>query len=103
MCRKAYSLDRLRFFFNQLTTILSLIRRDIKQSILKYLESEFRISAEIIYPDLHGFVTSQDLRWDAYIEFSKGCIYDEKARETKDLKEKDETYRKAVIHFTNTI
>ena len=90
-------------FFQPVDDDIVIIPRDIKQSILKYLESEFCISAEIIYPDLHGFVTSQYLRWDAYIEFSKGCAYDEKARETEDSNEKDETYRKAVIQFTKAI
>ena len=90
-------------FFQPANDDIVIIPRDIKQSILKYLKSECRISAEIIYPDLHGFVTSQDLRWNAYIEFSKGCIYNEKARETKDPKGKDETYRKAVVRFTKAI
>ena len=90
-------------FFQPTDDDIVIIPKDLKQSILKYLESEFCISAEIIYPDLHGFVTSQDLRWDASIEFSKGCTCDEKTRETKDSKEKDEIYQKAVVHFTKAI
>ncbi|MDE0326634.1 MAG: tetratricopeptide repeat protein, partial [Candidatus Poribacteria bacterium] len=90
-------------FFEPADDDIVIIPRDIKQSILKYLERECRISAEIIYPDLHGFVTSQELRWNAYVEFGKGCTYEEKAKETKDPKEKDENYRKAVVYFTKAI
>ena len=36
-----------------------IIPKDLKQPILKYLEKEFRISRRTIYPDLHGFVSSQ--------------------------------------------
>ena len=90
-------------FFKPTDNNIIIIPKDLKQSILKYLESEFRISAEIIYPDLHGFVTNQDLRWSASIEFSKGCTYNKKAHETQDSKEKDENYQKAVDHFTTAI
>ena len=36
-----------------------IIPKELKQAILKYLENEFHISAERIYPDLHGFVSGQ--------------------------------------------
>ena len=75
-------------FFEPTDNDIVIIPKDLKQPMLKYLENEFCISAEIIYPDLHGFVTSQHLRWNASIEFSKGCNYHEKARETKGPKEK---------------
>ena len=75
----------------------------LKQPMLNYLKkTEIGISAEIIYPDLHGFVSSQDNRWNVYEEIDKGNEYLKSVKETETPKEKSKN-QKAVQHFTNAI
>ena len=69
-----------------------IIPKALKQALLKYLKSEHKISTETIYPDLHGFVRSQDIRWDVYAEFGRGVEH-----------QKSKHYQQAVKHFTNVI
>ena len=54
-----------------------IIPKSLKQPILKYLEDEFHISTERIYPDLHGFVSRQKNRLETYKEFGKGTTCQE--------------------------
>ena len=71
--------------------------------MLNYLKkTEIDISAETIYPDLHGFVSSQDNRWNVYEEIDKGNEYLKSGKETEILEEKSKN-QKAVQHFTNAI
>ena len=75
----------------------------LKQPMLNYLKkTEIDISAETIYPDLHGFVSSQDNRWNAYEKIDKGNEYLKSGKETETLEEKSKN-QKAVQHFTNAI
>ncbi len=75
----------------------------VKQPMLNYLKEEFSISIESIYPDLHGFVSSQDTRWNAYTEFDKGIACNRNGDNAKNFNKKDENYQKAVGHFTEAI
>ncbi len=80
-----------------------IIPKDLKQPILKYLEKEFRISRRTIYPDLHGFVSSQKDRWNIYEEIGKGNDHLESGEKAKTVQEKSDNYEKAIQHFTKAI
>ena len=79
------------------------IPKILKQSMLKYLKKEFNVSPETIYPDLHGFVSSQETRWEVYEQISKGNDHLESGLEAKVPKEVSESYQKAIQHFTDAI
>ena len=79
------------------------IPRFLKQPMLKYLEKEFGISSETIYPDLHGFVSSQDTRLNVYEDIGKGYNCLKSGDEAGTLQEKSKNYQKAVQHFTRAI
>lgn len=79
------------------------IPKFLKQPMLKYLEKEFDISPETIYPDLHGFVSSQDIRWNIYEGISKGNDHLESGQVVENPERKLKDYQKAVKHFTNAI
>ena len=79
------------------------IPKALKHPLLKYLEKEFGISAETIYSDLHGFVSSQDTRWNIYENISKGNNRLESSQKAEERKKKSKDYQKAVKHFTNAI
>ncbi len=75
----------------------------LKQPMLNYLKkTEIGISAEIIYPDLHGFVSTQDNRWNVYEEISTGIDYLKSGKETEIPEEKSKN-QKAIQHFTKAI
>ena len=80
-----------------------IIPGSLKQPMLNYLKkTEIDISAETIYPDLHGFVSNQENRWNVYEELDKGNEYLRSGRETETPEEKSRN-QKAVQHFTNAI
>ena len=79
------------------------IPKVLKQPLLQYLKKEFGISGEKIYPDLHGFVSNQDIRFSAYMDFFKGFEYLKSGIKAKNPEERDENFQKAVNHFTETI
>ena len=80
-----------------------IIPKALKKYMLEYLEKEFDISPETIYPDLHGFVSSQDTRWKVYKKISQGNDYLESGQQTEASQEKSKNYRKAIQHFSNAI
>ena len=72
--------------------------------MLNYLKkTEIGISAEIIYPDLHGFVSSQDNRWNVYEEIDKGNEYLLRSDKETETPKEMSNYQKAVQHFSNAI
>ena len=80
-----------------------IIPRSLKQPMLNYLKkTEIGISAEIIYPDLHGFVSKQDNRWNVYEKIDKGNEYLRDVKETEIPEEKSKN-QEAAQHFTNAI
>ena len=84
---------------DDIVTILA----NLKQPMLDHLRKDHCISAEIIYPDLHGFVGSQDNRWSIYEDIGKGNDHLESGQEAKVREKKSKNYQKAVEHFTNAI
>ena len=79
------------------------IPANLKQQMLEYLRNHHGKSAETIYPDLHGFVSSQGTRWNIYEDISKGNDRLESAQEVEVQEKKSKNYKKAVEHFTNAI
>ena len=80
-----------------------IIPGSLKQTMLNYLtKAEIGISAETIYPDLHGFVSSQDNRWNVYEEIDKGNEYLRSGKEIETPEEKSKN-QKAIQHFTKVI
>ncbi len=79
------------------------IPANLKQLMLEHLQNHHGISAETIYPDLHGFVSSQDTRWNIYEDISKGNDHLESGQEAENPERKFKDYQKAVKHFTNAI
>lgn len=80
-----------------------IIPKDLKHPMLNYLKKEFNISAETIYPDLHGFVSSQENRWKIYKVIGKGNNCLEQGEDAESSQEKSENYEKAIQHFTSAI
>ena len=72
-----------------------IIPKELKQAILKYLENEFHISAERIYPDLHGFVSGQKTRIGTYKELGKGMVSQQNGDQDNSA-EKNKHYEKAI-------
>ena len=70
-----------------------IIPKALKQPILKYLEDEFQISTERIYPDLHGFVSGQKNRLGTYKEFGKGTACRENGDQADKFYRKKQTLR----------
>ena len=64
------------------------IPKSLKQPMLKYLKEEFKISPETMYPDLHGFISSQEDRWNIYEEINKGNDYLKSGQETEEREKK---------------
>lgn len=79
------------------------IPKALKKYMLKYLEKEFNTSSKTIYPDLHGFVGSQEDRWKVYEEISQGTNYLKKGQSMDVPQERSKNYRKAIRHFSNAI
>ena len=71
--------------------------------MLKYLEKEFDVSRKTIYPDLYGFVSSQETRWHIYERIGKGNDRLKIAEEVESPQEKSKNYEKAIRHFTSAI
>ena len=80
-----------------------IIPKVLKKSMLEYLKKEFGVSSEIIYPDLHGFVSSQKARWKIYEEINKGNNHLESGLKAKGTKEGLKSYQKAIQRFTDAI
>ena len=71
---------------------------DLKLPVLNYLRKYHRISIEVIYNDMHGFI-----RRNAYMEFIRGATYEDKAQKAKTRKKKDKHCEKAIRHYTEAL
>ena len=83
--------------------IVIVIPKDLKRSLLNYIEKEFGVSAEKIYGDIHGFIGGQASRLDTYKEVRKGITAQQDGDEADNLKEKNKNYQGSVKHFTKAI
>ena len=64
----------------------------LKLRILDYLLENHSISKELIYHDLQGFITYQELHQVSYAEYYKGIVYEE-----------DSSNKEAIEHYTKAI
>ena len=81
-----------------------IIPKDLKQPILTFLaRQEPPISPESVYHDLHGFISSQEIRWKTYAIFGSGGDWQRKGDEAENPDEKRECYQKADDCFTEVI
>ena len=80
------------------------IPKDLKRPILTFLaRQEPPISPESVYHDLHGFISSQEIRWKTYAIFGSGGDWQRKGDEAETPDEKRECYQKADDCFTEVI
>ena len=71
---------------------IALVQRELKKTILDYLQKHHGISTATIYNDLHGFIIDQPNHETAYMEFFKGLTCQEKGN-----------HKEAVRHYTKSI
>ena len=83
--------------------IVIVIPKDLKRSLLNYIEKEFGISTEKVYSDLHGFIKGQASRLDIYKECRKGINAQQNGEKVDNVEEKNKHYQESVKHFTNAI
>ncbi len=81
------------------------IPKNLKLLILEHLREPTGrgISPQTIYNDIHGFIRSQNYYWMAYREFYEGLTWKDEGDETKVPKEKQQTYKKAIVHYTKAL
>ena len=80
-----------------------IIPKSLKRPLLDYLEREYDISHNRIYHDLHGFISSQDLRWNFYEALGKSIDSQKSGDMAENAEERNRYYQKAVDHSTNAI
>ncbi len=79
------------------------IPRDLKLSVLNYLQKHHDISTKHIYKDIHGFIKWLGKYLDPNLEFAKGVIYQNRGDLASEMKEKQTWYEKAVVHYTEAL
>ena len=79
------------------------IPRDLKLSVLNYLQKHHDISTKHIYKDIHGFIKWLGKYLDPNLEFSKGVIYQNRGDLASEMREKQNWYEKALAHYTETL
>ena len=80
-----------------------MIPGDLKQWILRHLETYHAISKATIYNDLYGFIKHQDIHGDAYTQFYKGYACLQRGDEATTSEERQKEYEKSIRHFTQAI
>lgn len=90
------------FFKPDDLTIIN-IPTHLKLSLLEHLRKYHGLSTDIIYNDLHGFITNQSIHESAYTEFHRGLSYYIKGDAAENPEEKQDAYEKAVQHYTKAL
>ena len=90
-------------FFKPDDLIIINIPTDLKLPLLEHLRKYHGLSTDIIYNDLHGFITNQSIHESAYTEFHRGLSYYIRGDEAENPEEKQEAYEKAVHHYTKAL
>ena len=90
-------------FFKPDDLIIINIPTDFKLPLLEHLRKYHGLSTDIIYNDLHGFITNQSIHESAYTEFHRGLSYYIRGDEAENPEEKQEAYEKAVHHYTKAL
>lgn len=83
--------------------VVVIIPKELKLSVLNYLEKYHDISTKKIYKDVHGFIKWLGGYFDPMLEFGKGVICQNRADLGNNMQEKLEWYEKAYEHFTEAL
>lgn len=99
--QKSVLVQRSKGYINPETVVI--IPRNLKPSVLKYLEKYHEISNVQVYNDIHGFIKWFSGYLDPMLEFVKGVIYQNRAGLENSMQEKLKGYKKAYEHFTEAL
>ena len=80
-----------------------IIPKDLKLSILNYLEKHHDISTKHIYKDIHGFIKWLGRYLDPNLEFGKGVSCQSRADLENNVIDKRRWYEKACEHYTEVL
>lgn len=83
--------------------VVVIIPKELKLSVLNYLEKHHDISTKKIYKDIHGFIKWLGGYIDPMAEFSKGISCQNRAGLENNMQEKLKWYQKAYEHFTEAL
>ena len=79
------------------------IPKSLKRPLLDYLEREHSISHKQVYGDLHGFISSQDLRWKFYVGLGKSIESQKIGDMAENAEESSRFYQESVDHSSKAI
>ena len=79
------------------------IPKSLKHTLLDYLEKEHDISHKQVYRDLHGFISSQDLRWKFYEGLGKSIDSRTRGDMAENTEESGRCYQEAVDYSSKAI
>ena len=82
---------------------LVIIPKELKLSVLNYLDKYHDISIRNIYKDIHGFIKWLDGYLDPMLKYGKGVVYQNRANLEDNMQEKSEWHKKAYEHFTEAL
>ena len=80
-----------------------IIPSHLKQLMLEHLRNYHAIFTETIYNDLYGFIRNQDIHGDAYTEFYRGFVCQDRGDKAKTPEGKQQGYEAAITHYTKAI
>ncbi|MDE0484524.1 MAG: tetratricopeptide repeat protein [Candidatus Poribacteria bacterium] len=83
--------------------VVVVIPKELKLSVLNYLDKYHDISTKKIYKDVHGFIKWLGGYFDPMLEYGKGVIYQNRANLEDNMQEKLKWYEKAYEHFTEAL
>ena len=80
-----------------------IIPGNIKQRILQHLDQYHCISKETLYNDVYGFIRYQYLHGDAYTQFYRGYVCQNRWDEATSFEERRKENEKSIEYFTQAI
>ena len=83
--------------------VVVIIPKELKPSMLNYLEKHHDISTKKIYKDVHGFIKWLGKYFDPTLEFGKGVSCQNRAGLENNMQEKLKWYEKAYEHYTEAL
>lgn len=75
----------------------------LKRSLLQHLRKYHNVFTETIYNDIHGFVKTQSIHRSAYTAACRGFTHQKKGRIAKTSEEKQNEYKKSIVHYDKAI
>lgn len=83
--------------------VVVIIPKELKLSVLNYLEKYHDISTKKIYKDIHGFIKWLDRYFNPEIIFAKGVVYQHRASLAGNRMERLKWYKKAIECYTKAL